>query len=40
MGRRVPDLSKIRNLIGYKPIVDLPNIVAQVVEYYRQQMLG
>jgi len=40
MGRRVPDLSKIRNLIGYKPTVDLPNIVAQVVEYYRQQMLG
>lgn len=40
MGRRVPDLSKIRNLIGYKPTVDLPNIVAQVVEYYRLQMLG
>lgn len=40
MGRRVPDLSKIRNLIGYKPTVDLPNIIAQVVEYYRQQMLG
>ena len=40
MGRRVPDLSKIRNLIGYKPTVDLPNIVAQVVEYYRQQVLG
>ena len=40
MGRRVPDLSKIRNLIGYKPTVDLPNIVAQVVEYYRQQTLG
>jgi len=40
MGRRVPDLSKIRNLIGYKPTVDLPNIVAQVVDYYRQQILG
>ncbi|WHZ24631.1 MAG: dTDP-glucose 4,6-dehydratase [Nitrospira sp.] len=40
MGRRVPDLGKVRNLIGYKPTVDLPNIVVQVVEYYRQQMLG
>jgi UDP-glucose 4-epimerase len=40
MGRRVPDLGKIRNLIGYKPTVDLPNIVAQVVDYYRQQILG
>ncbi len=40
MGRRVPDLSKIRNLTGYKPTVDLPNIVTQVMEFYRQQMLG
>lgn len=34
MGRRVPDLAKIRNLIGYKPTMDLPNIIAQVIEYY------
>lgn len=38
MGRRVPDLTKIRNLIGFKQTVDLPNIIAQVIEYYRQSL--
>jgi UDP-glucose 4-epimerase len=34
MGRRVPDLTKIQDLIGYKQTVSLPNIIAQVAEYY------
>lgn len=34
MGRRVPDLTKIQDLIGYKQTVNLPNIIAQVAEYY------
>lgn len=34
MGRRVPDLTKIQDLIGYKQTVNLPNTIAQVAEYY------
>ncbi len=34
MGRRVPDLTKIQDMIGYKQTVDLPNIIGQVAEYY------
>jgi UDP-glucose 4-epimerase len=34
MGRRVPDLTKIQDLIGYKQTVNLPNIIGQVAEYY------
>lgn len=36
MGRRVPDLTKIQNLIGYKQTVSLPNIIGQVADYYRR----
>ncbi len=34
MGRRVPDLTKIQDMIGYKQTVNLPNIIGQVAEYY------
>jgi UDP-glucose 4-epimerase len=37
MPRRVPDISKIRNLIGYEPQVDLPDIIRSVVEHLRQR---
>ena len=37
MPRRVPDISKIRNLIGYEPQVDLPDIIKGVVEHQRQK---
>jgi UDP-glucose 4-epimerase len=37
MPRRVPDISKIRNLIGYEPQVDLPDIIRGVVEHLRQR---
>jgi UDP-glucose 4-epimerase len=34
MVRRVPDLTKIQDLIGYKQTVNLPHTIAQVAEYY------
>jgi len=37
MPRRVPDISKICNLIGYQPQVDLPDIIRSVVEHLRQR---
>jgi nucleoside-diphosphate-sugar epimerase len=35
MPRRVPDISKIRNLIGYQPRVDLETILLKVIEHFR-----
>jgi UDP-glucose 4-epimerase len=37
MPRRVPDISRIGALVGYKPTVDLDQILERVVEYFRQQ---
>lgn len=37
MSRRVPDLTKIRSLIGYRPTMTLPQIIAQVVAYYKEK---
>jgi UDP-glucose 4-epimerase len=37
MPRRVPDISKIRSLVGYEPTVELDEILARVIEYFRQQ---
>jgi UDP-glucose 4-epimerase len=37
MPRRVPDISKIRALVGYEPTVGLDEILARVIEYFRQQ---
>jgi UDP-glucose 4-epimerase len=34
MPRRVPDLTKIRALIGYEPKVQLPQILDRIVEYF------
>jgi UDP-glucose 4-epimerase len=36
MPRRVPDTTKIRNLIGWQPTIGLPQILADVIEYYRR----
>jgi UDP-glucose 4-epimerase len=33
MERRVPDLSKIRNLVGYDPVYNLRDIILDVAEY-------
>ncbi|MEI6128005.1 MAG: GDP-mannose 4,6-dehydratase [Pseudomonadota bacterium] len=35
MKKRVPDISKIGRLIGYKPTMDIEGIVATVIEYYK-----
>jgi UDP-glucose 4-epimerase len=37
MPRRVPDISKIRDLVGYQPTVELDEILSRVIEYCRQQ---
>ena len=37
MPRRVPDISKIAALIGYAPTVELDEILARVIESFRQQ---
>ena len=38
MARRVPNLKKIRALIGYEASMSLPRILAGVVEFHRAQM--
>jgi UDP-glucose 4-epimerase len=37
MPRRVPDISKIKALVGYAPTVELEEILSRVVEHFRQQ---
>lgn len=37
MPRRVPDISRAQALIGYAPTVELEEIIAHVLEYFRQQ---
>jgi UDP-glucose 4-epimerase len=36
MPRRVPDISKIRALVGYEPTVELDEILMRVIEHFRQ----
>jgi UDP-glucose 4-epimerase len=36
MPRRVPDISRIRELIGYEPTVELDETLAKVIEHFRQ----
>ncbi len=33
---RVPDISRIRALIGYEPTVELDETLARVIEHFRQ----
>ena len=35
MPRRVPDLTKVHTLVGYEPKVQLNEIIAKVIEYFR-----
>ena len=37
MPRRVPDISKIRALIGYEPQLELTDIIKRVIEHIRQK---
>lgn len=36
MQRRCPDISKIRELIGFQPKVDLRGIIQSVIDYYKE----
>jgi UDP-glucose 4-epimerase len=36
MPRRVPDISKVRNMVGYEPRLSLDEIVCRVVEHFRK----
>ncbi|MEK6406932.1 MAG: GDP-mannose 4,6-dehydratase [Acidobacteriota bacterium] len=40
MMRRVPDISKIRALIGYEPKVDLEAMLTSIIDYHRVKMVG
>src|SRR5499433_1471021 len=40
MMRRVPDVTKIRQLIGYKPKVDLDGLLTSIIDFHRVKMLG
>ena len=35
MRRRVPDLTKVKNLIGYKHIHSLDDVIKDVIEYHK-----
>jgi UDP-glucose 4-epimerase len=37
MPRRVPDITKIRNLVGYEPTVELDEVLRQVIDYFRSR---
>ncbi|MBI1872575.1 MAG: GDP-mannose 4,6-dehydratase [Acidobacteria bacterium] len=37
MPRRVPDIGKLRTLIGYEPKVQLDEIVCRVIDYFRKR---
>lgn len=40
MQRRLPDISKIEKLVGYRPSLDLPEMLERIIAYYRQKMDG
>lgn len=37
MHRRVPDTSKLKNLIGHRPMMDLEGILKSVIEYFKDK---
>jgi len=39
MQRRIPDISKIQNLIGYRPTANLEGILKSVIEYFKDKGL-
>lgn len=38
MDRRVPDISKVRNLLGFNPTIDLEGILKDVIEFYQTKV--
>jgi UDP-glucose 4-epimerase len=37
MARRAPDIAKIQGLIGYRPVLDLPEMLERVIGYERER---
>jgi UDP-glucose 4-epimerase len=37
MARRAPDIAKIKGLIGYRPVLDLPEMLDRVIAYERER---
>ena len=37
MPRRAPDITKIQQLIGYRPVLDLPEMLERVIAYKRDR---
>jgi UDP-glucose 4-epimerase len=37
MPRRVPDLTRVKSLIGYEPKHQLDEILTQVIDYFRKR---
>jgi UDP-glucose 4-epimerase len=40
MMRRVPDTTKVRELIGYRPRVDLDGIIMSVIDFHRSKLVS
>jgi UDP-glucose 4-epimerase len=38
MARRLPDLTKIQRLMGYRPTLDLPRMLEWIITYYRLEL--
>jgi UDP-glucose 4-epimerase len=38
MPRRLPDISKLQRVIGFRPTLDLPEMLASIIAHYRQEM--
>ena len=38
MPRRVPDITRITTMLGYRPSVNLETILRQVIAYYRERL--
>jgi UDP-glucose 4-epimerase len=39
MPRRLPDISKIQRLIGYRPTLDLPEMLERIIAHYQQELV-
>ncbi len=38
MPRRLPDISKVQKLVGYRPTLDLSAVLERVIAYYREKL--
>jgi UDP-glucose 4-epimerase len=40
IARRLPNITKVGRMIGYRPSIDLPEMLEQVIAYYRERLQG